>query len=90
MVVVARSQPPRRLDNVGLLIEGLRSDFAERLEEFLRGLPSEVAVIVTCRTREYKEVLATHPGGLVVITHGVRVLYAPQTSDTHPLAGSRG
>ena len=55
------------LDGLDEIPAGLRKQFTERLDEFVRGLPSEVAVVVTCRTQEYEELLATHPTGLGLV-----------------------
>jgi len=61
-------------DRYSLILDGLdeipaklRRHFCERLDEFVRGLPSEVAVVVTCRTQEYEELFATHPMGLGLV-----------------------
>src|SRR5215204_5734976 len=43
------------LDGLDEIPAGLREHFSERLDKFLEGLPSEVAVVVTCRTQEYQE-----------------------------------
>src|SRR5215217_1030668 len=43
------------LDGLDEIPAGLRTRFSERLDKFLEGLPSEVAVVVTCRTQEYQE-----------------------------------
>jgi len=55
------------LDGLDEIPARLRKQFSERLDEFVRGLPSEVAVVVTCRTQEYEELLATHPTGLGLV-----------------------
>src|SRR5215204_313932 len=55
------------LDGLDEIPAGLRKHFSERLDEFVRGLPSEVAVTVTCRTQEYKELFAAHPTGLGLV-----------------------
>ena len=52
------------LDEIPLM---LRRQFSERLDDFLRGLPGEVGVVVTCRTQEYKEILAAYPAGLGLV-----------------------
>jgi NACHT domain len=51
-------------DRYALILDGLdeipvrlRAHFSERLDEFVRGQPSEVGVVVTCRTQEYAELL---------------------------------
>jgi hypothetical protein len=61
-------------DRYSLILDGLdeipfrlRAHFSERLDEFVRGLPGEVGVVVTCRTQEYKEMLAAHPTGLGLV-----------------------
>src|SRR5215204_2383444 len=61
-------------DRYNLILDGLdeiplrlRQQFSERLDEFVRGLPGEVGVIVTCRTQEYEEMLAAHPTGLGLV-----------------------
>jgi hypothetical protein len=55
------------LDGLDEIPAGLRKQFSEYLDEFVRGVPSEVAVVVTCRTQEYEELLATHPTGLGLV-----------------------
>jgi GTPase SAR1 family protein len=45
------------LDGLDEIPARLRTHFCERLDEFIRRLPSEVAVVVTCRTEEYAKVL---------------------------------
>ena len=40
------------LDGLDEIPVGLRQHFSERLDAFLRGLPGEVGVVVTCRTQE--------------------------------------
>ena len=55
------------LDGLDEIPAGLRTHFSERLDEFVRGLPSEVAVVVTCRTQEYAELFAAHPTGLGLV-----------------------
>jgi hypothetical protein len=55
------------LDGLDEIPAGLRQHFSERLDEFVRGLPSEVGVVVTCRTQEYEELLAAHPTGLGLV-----------------------
>jgi hypothetical protein len=61
-------------DRYALILDGLdeiplrlRAHFSERLDEFVRGLAGEVGVVVTCRTQEYKELLAAHPSGLGLV-----------------------
>src|SRR5215207_4354496 len=61
-------------DRYSLILDGLdeipaklRSHFSERLDEFVRGLSSEVGVVVTCRTQEYEELLTAHPTGLGLV-----------------------
>src|ERR687890_181168 len=61
-------------DRYALILDGLdeiplrlRAHFSERLDEFVRGLPGEVGVVVTCRTQEYEEMLAAHPTGLGLV-----------------------
>jgi hypothetical protein len=55
------------LDGLDEMPLRLRRHFSERLDDFLRGLASEVGVVVTCRTREYEEILAAHPIGLGLV-----------------------
>jgi hypothetical protein len=55
------------LDGLDEIPARLRAHFSERLDEFVRGLPREVAVGVTCRTQEYEELLAAHPTGLGLV-----------------------
>jgi hypothetical protein len=55
------------LDGLDEIRAGLRQQFSERLDEFVRGLPSEVGAVVTCRTKEYEEMLAAHPTGLGLV-----------------------
>jgi predicted NACHT family NTPase len=45
------------LDGLDEIPARLRTHFSERLDEFIRGLPSDVAVVVTCRIEEYDELL---------------------------------
>jgi hypothetical protein len=61
-------------DGYDLILDGLdeiplqlRAHFSERLDEFVRGLPGEVGVVVTCRTQEYEELLAAHATGLGLV-----------------------
>jgi hypothetical protein len=56
----------------------LRQHFSEQLDEFVQGLPGEVGVVVTCRTQEYEEILASHPTGLGLV-QAVEIL--PLTSE---------
>ena len=63
------------LDGLDEIPARLRPNFSECLDEFVRGLPSEVAVVVTCRTQEYEELLAGHPTGLGLV----------QAVEIHPL-----
>jgi len=55
------------LDGLDEIPLRLRQHFSERLDEFVRGLPSEVGVVVTCRIQEYEELLATHSTGLGLV-----------------------
>src|SRR5215204_7284137 len=55
------------LDGLDEIPAGLREHFSERLDEFVRGLPREVGVVVTCRIQEYEELLATHSSGLGLV-----------------------
>jgi predicted NACHT family NTPase len=55
------------LDGLDEIFGELRTGFAERLNEFVRGLDNRVAVVVTCRFDEYKELLAAHPPGLGLV-----------------------
>jgi hypothetical protein len=55
------------LDGLDEIPARLRSHFSERLDGFVRGLPSEVGVVVTCRTQEYEEMLAAHSTGLGLV-----------------------
>ena len=61
-------------DRYDLILDGLdeiplrlRQHFSERLDEFVQGLPSEVGVVVTCRTQEYEELLSSHSPGLGLV-----------------------
>jgi MFS family permease len=61
-------------DNYSLILDGLdeipagfRERFSELLDEFVRGIPGEVSVVVTCRTPEYEELLAAYPTGLGLV-----------------------
>src|SRR5829696_1679581 len=61
-------------DGYDLILDGLdeiplrlRDHFSVRLDEFVRGLAGEVGVVVTCRTQEYKELLAAHATGLGLV-----------------------
>ena len=55
------------LDGLDEIPAKLRKHFSERLDEFVRGLPNEVAVVVTCRTQEYEELFTAHPTGLGLV-----------------------
>ena len=55
------------LDGLDEIPAGLREHFSERLDEYVRGLPGEVGVVVTCRTQEYEELLAAHFTGLGLV-----------------------
>src|SRR5215211_920733 len=55
------------LDGLDEIPAPLREHFSERLDEYVRGLPGEVGVVVTCRTQEYEELLAAHPTGLGLV-----------------------
>ena len=55
------------LDGLDEIPLGLRQHFSERLDEYVRGLPGEVGVVVTCRTQEYEELLAAHSTGLGLV-----------------------
>ena len=55
------------LDGLDEIPAELRQQFSERLDKFIGGLPSEVGVVVTCRTQEYKQLLAAHPTGLGLV-----------------------
>jgi predicted NACHT family NTPase len=55
------------LDGLDEIPVGLRRHFSQRLDEFVRGLGGEVAVIVTCRSQEYEELLAAYPTGLGLV-----------------------
>jgi hypothetical protein len=55
------------LDGLDEIPVELRSRFSERLDEFVRGLPGEVGVVVTCRTQEYEELLGAHHTGLGLV-----------------------
>jgi hypothetical protein len=55
------------LDGLDEIPVGLRQHFSERLDEFVGGLPSEIGVVVTCRTQEYEELLAAHSTGLGLV-----------------------
>ena len=55
------------LDGLDEIPAGLRQQFSERLDEFVQGLPSEVGVVVTCRTQEYEQLLDAHPTGLGLV-----------------------
>jgi NACHT domain len=66
------------LDGLDEMPAGLRQQFSERLDEFVRGLPGEVGVVVTCRTQEYEQLLAAHFTGLGLV-QAVEIL--PLTSE---------
>ena len=55
------------LDGLDEIPAGLRAHLSERLNEFVRGLPKEMGVVVTCRTQDYEELLADHPTGLGLV-----------------------
>ena len=55
------------LDGLDEIPVRLRAHFSERLDGFVRGLPGEVGVVVTCRTQEYQEHLAVHSTGLGLV-----------------------
>ena len=55
------------LDGLDEIPTGLRGQFSERLDELVYKLPSEVAVIVTCRTQEYEELFDAHSAGLGLV-----------------------
>jgi hypothetical protein len=55
------------LDGLDEIPLSLRQHFSERLDEYVRGLAGEVSVVVTCRTQEYKELLAAHSTGLGLV-----------------------
>jgi hypothetical protein len=61
-------------DRYSLILDGLdeiplrlREHFSVRLDKFIGGLPSEVGVVVTCRTQEYEQLLAAHSTGLGLV-----------------------
>jgi hypothetical protein len=66
------------LDGLDEIPLTLRAHFSERLDEFVSGLPSEVGVLVTCRTREYEQLLTAHSTGLGLV-QAVEIL--PLTSE---------
>jgi hypothetical protein len=66
------------LDGLDEIPVGLRKNFSEVLDQFVRGLPGDVAVVVTCRTEEYKELWTDYPTGLGLI-QAVEIL--PLTSE---------
>jgi hypothetical protein len=66
------------LDGLDEIPAGLRQHFSERLDEFVRGLPGEIGVLVTCRTQEYEQLLAAHFTGLGLV-QAVEIL--PLTSE---------
>jgi hypothetical protein len=55
------------LDGLDEIPVRLRAHFSERLDEYVRGLSGEVGVVVTCRTQEYEEMLASHSTGLGLV-----------------------
>src|SRR5215208_5917363 len=55
------------LDGLDEIPLSLRQQFSERLDKFIGGLPSEVGVVVTCRTQEYEQLLAAHSTGLGLV-----------------------
>jgi hypothetical protein len=55
------------LDGLDEIPLRLRQLFSEGLDAFVRGLPAEVGVVVTCRTQEYEEMLAAHSTGLGLV-----------------------
>src|SRR5215216_4538824 len=55
------------LDGLDEIPVGLRQHFSERLDAFVRRLPGELGVVVTCRTQEYEELLAAHSTGLGLV-----------------------
>src|SRR5215211_4097560 len=55
------------LDGLDEIPAPLREHFSERLDEYVRGLPGEVGVVVTCRTQEYEQLLAAHATGLGLV-----------------------
>src|SRR5215217_8316693 len=66
------------LDGLDEIPLRLRQLFSEGLDAFVRGLPAEVGVVVTCRTQEYEEMLAAHSTGLGLV-QAVEIL--PLTSE---------
>jgi hypothetical protein len=55
------------LDGLDEIPVRLRAHFSERLDRYIRGLSVEVGVVVTCRTQEYKQLLAAHSTGLGLV-----------------------
>src|SRR5215218_8785342 len=55
------------LDGLDEIPSALRQHFSERLDEFVRRLPDEVGVVVTCRTQEYEQLLAVYSTGLGLV-----------------------
>jgi NACHT domain len=56
------------LDGLDEIPSELRTHFPERLYEFARKAPlSDVGVVVTCRTREYEQLLDARPTGLGLV-----------------------
>src|SRR5215217_3190604 len=70
------------LDGLDEIPAKLRTHFSERLDEFVRGLPSEVGVVVTCRTHEYEELLKAHPTGLGLVRAVEMLPLSTQQLDT--------
>jgi hypothetical protein len=62
------------LDGLDEIPVSLRGHFAERLDEFVRGLSGEVGVVVTCRTQEYEELVGSHSTGLGLV-QAVEILH---------------
>jgi hypothetical protein len=55
------------LDGLDEIPATRRQHFSKRLDEFVRGVPNEVGVVVTCRTQEYEQLLGAHPTGLGLV-----------------------
>lgn len=62
------------LDGLDEITAALRTHFSERLDELLRRLPSEVGVVVTCRTQEYEELRSKYPAGGLGLVQAVEML----------------
>jgi hypothetical protein len=62
------------LDGLDEIPAALRAHFSERLDDFVRRLPGEVGVVVTCRTQEYEELLSAHFTGLGLV-QAVEILH---------------